>query len=631
MRSVLDYVIRILKEGKGDREMIDSLKSLKTTVGNIMGVAGGFAAAWATVNKVVDASIDTYVTLTDKVKVFHQMTGMTTEDSSRLVEVFDDMGISQEKVTAAFKFAEKNGFQPTIQSILELHKQYQALGDGQERVAFLQKEFGKSGVELQSFFELGDVAERLQDVEMGKIVTEEDITDVKEYKEAVDTLNDSWEAFKANMGRVIVPGLTAALDDYNQNHDKWFSSVSARDRQLLQAATRLNRGLKVDIKDFPDLPSYFRELITPVDSATQSYMAMAEAAGAAAESSQALADATSGVQPIISTTDDFKSVLDFSGKYMELVDQIAIKEAEIANARSQKYSETSEKMRGLKADLSGLQEQEEQFMDQFLLQMLMMAGVPADNLMIIAESMGLINQKTVEAYTSAKTLSDNIAKIPANQTKTFEFFLKLTGDVNKAFALLAATNKGAPQWWQYEQASQKAEGGPLTHVSKVGERGYEYIINGMVIPHEASVWLERAGIGAQGFANGGALTGQQLAAQWLSGSRTTIKQKEPQITAGIWSGGTLARPDYTVPAGVLVNPTAVAVETAQTIAPVAATLQQATAATINMAGQTQQAILDSAASQAQASAEIVAAVNDLPNKIANLLTDSVREVLQYNG
>jgi hypothetical protein len=648
MRSVLDYVIRIIKEGKGDREMVDSLKALKSTVGNIMGVAGAFAGAWAAVDKVVGESERYFTGLTDKVRTFHDLTGMTTQDSSRLIEVFDDMGISQDKVTTAFKFAEKNGFKPTIESILELQKQYQALGAGQERVAFLQKEFGKSGVELQKFFELGDVAQRLQNVTPGKIISEEDLANVREYREALDELNDLKESMQANVGRITIPIKIAILKEINEEFNP--TSQTNTVRQQVQQTNAANIGgfgggkggathLSAQVNIQKDIIANNASIQQGIDNITNGYTLQAQRIQEAKRAQDSLRGA-------ITSVEDFNNLLDFSGKYMNFQDQIAAKEAEIAVARRQGYSDTGQKLSGLKGELAGLQDQQKQFMDQFLLQMLMMSGMPVDTLMAVAEGMGLIDEKTVKAYQDAKILADNIGKIPANQVKTFEYYVKLTGDAERALWLMQ-TQGG----WQVTGGSptgqvQRAAGGPLAAITKVGEQGFEYVINGVVIPHAAAVWLERAGVLGTPMALGGVMPqpdqaiGSQVAPSGIRRSTTRTPLSGSWVTDVSGSGN---KADYSIvasgvgstPAGVAVDAAAVAAETAaataQSIAPVSATLQQATAATISQGAQTQAAIQQTGAAQVAASGDIVSAVNGLPNRLADIMTDAIRQVLQYNA
>jgi hypothetical protein len=712
MRSVLDYVIRIIKEGKGDREMVDSLKALKSTVGNIMGVAGAFAGAWAAVDKVVGESERYFTGLTDKVRTFHDLTGMTTQDSSRLIEVFDDMGISQDKVTTAFKFAEKNGFKPTIESILELQKQYQALGAGQERVAFLQKEFGKSGVELQKFFELGDVAQRLQNVTPGKIISEEDLANVREYREALDELNDLKESMQANVGRITIPIKIAILKEINEEFNP--TSQTNTVRQQVQQQNAANIGgfgggkggathISAQVNIQKEIIANNEAILMGIDAQTAAYTEMARRAevagnagkkrnayvelqgasreylqiqneiaikndeiarklnagysetgatvkglkeelrGLLGQSDEIQASMTKSQATIssglITTVDEFKSLLDFSGKYMSTQDAIAAKEAEIATARKQGYSDTGQKLTGLKGELAGLQDQQKQFMDQFLLQMLMMSGVPADTLMALAQGMGMISTEAYDAYANAKILADVIGTIPANQVKTFEYYVKLTGDAERALWLLQNTNIPINYEFGGTTPVEKASGGPLAPVTKVGEQGFEYVINGVVIPHAAAVWLERAGVLGTPMALGGVMPqpdqaiGSQVAPSGIRRSTTRTPTSGSWVTDVSGSGN---KADYSfVASGVAVDAAAVAAETAaataQSIAPVSATLQQATAATISQGAQTQAAIQQTGAAQVAASGDIVSAVNGLPNRLADIMTDAIRQVLQYNA
>jgi hypothetical protein len=628
-KNILEIAIKLTKEGGGDKDAIAGLVNLKKSITELVAVGGSIAAVGTALYKFGSESVDTYINLTDSVKKFHQMTGMSAESSSRLIEVFSDLGVSQDKVTTAMKFAEKNGFQPTIESILTMQQQYLKLNEGQERTEFLLKNFGKSGVDLQPFFEMGNIAERLQDVGVGKIITEEDIQAAQEYKDALDDLKDAEEEFKAEAGRKITP---------------WWTDVI----KGLTGSMEVQQKATMSRRDYINLINLEK---APIDSATQSYMAQAQAIEETASATSDLAAAQAGVSGTgpLATVEDFKSLLDFSGKYMDIQDKISAKEAEIAIARKQGYADTGTKMSGLKDELSGLQAQEEQFMNQFLLQMLMMSGVPADTLMVIAQGMGLISQKTVDAYTGAKNLADEIAKIPENQRATFEWYVKLTGDGEKAYKLMmygssggASTGGGMYTMGQTSgNAIAQAAGGPLAPIAMVGEQGWEFVINGVVIPHAASVLLAQAGIIGSPMSTGGFV---QAEGGYATGG--TVPAGVTRTTTGAGAGrtggtdytttqtGSADKSDYSY--GVTtVTPATVAAQvstaTAETIAPVAATMQAATAATIAIATQTQAAIQNMTDAQQASTDSLVSAIKDQAGQIANIVVDAVRQVIQYNA
>jgi hypothetical protein len=214
--KVFNIIIKLVKQGGADKETIKGLIDIKNTMAAGVAVVGGFTAAYYALDKGLDATVGKLVTLTGEVEKFKNQTGMSAEDSSRMLEVMKDLEISAGDVETAFKFAEKNGFQPTIASLEAMQAQYQALNPGVERTQFLMKEFGKSGLSLQKFFETGDVAQRLEEVNKNLIISDDTITSVQEYKDRLDTIGDTWEGLKLHAGVLTLPIVLKLISDAAQ-------------------------------------------------------------------------------------------------------------------------------------------------------------------------------------------------------------------------------------------------------------------------------------------------------------------------------------------------------------------------------------------------------------------------------
>jgi hypothetical protein len=219
--KVFNIIIKLSKEGGADKDTIKGLVDIKNTMVAATAVVGGFTAAYYTADKVLQATVGKFVTLTGTVEKFKNLTGMSAEDSSRMIEVMADLEISAEAVGTAFKFAEKNGFSPNIQSVLALREQYLALNPGLERTQFLLDKFGKSGVNLQKFFETGDTAERLREVQDSVIISDEAIESVQEYKDNLDSLKDAWDGIKLSVGKGLLPEIIRILTDVNKVYESF--------------------------------------------------------------------------------------------------------------------------------------------------------------------------------------------------------------------------------------------------------------------------------------------------------------------------------------------------------------------------------------------------------------------------
>lgn len=188
----------------------------KNATGISLGAVGGYAllgTAIAKVGQFIGQSVQETQAYNLAMVDMARMMGTTTEEASRLVQVADDVRISQEALGTAMKIASKNGVEPTIESMAQLADQYLALAPGVERNQFLLTTFGRSGLEMGKLLEQGGAGVRSMSaaIDSSLIVTKEAGKQAKLYYESIDRLNDAWTAFKINVGNGVIPVLTDVL------------------------------------------------------------------------------------------------------------------------------------------------------------------------------------------------------------------------------------------------------------------------------------------------------------------------------------------------------------------------------------------------------------------------------------
>ena len=156
--NILQTVITLIKKGDGDKEAVQALTNLKsaaTTVGMAAGVMG---AAWIAVDQVLKATVGELVDYASEVRNVQFLTGATAEESSRLIQVADDMKIGYDELARAMQKATKEGVTPNIEGLAQLSDQYLALAPGAERAAFLQEKFGKNSQVMAEMMSKGGPA-----------------------------------------------------------------------------------------------------------------------------------------------------------------------------------------------------------------------------------------------------------------------------------------------------------------------------------------------------------------------------------------------------------------------------------------------------------------------------------------
>lgn len=217
-QSTLDLVLRATKKGTGVSEaskelgaLDDQAKATGDTLGKVGEVAGGLlkagitAAAAAAVKAVNDTAA-----YNREVRLLAQSINATTEETSRLVQVADDVGVSQDALTRALQLASKNGFAPTIDNIAKLADETRGLTDPTEKAAALSKVFGRGWAELVPLLDMGGnaIKENAAAVSDSLIVTAKASKATREYEIAQDNLGDAVDGMARQFGNLAIPALT---------------------------------------------------------------------------------------------------------------------------------------------------------------------------------------------------------------------------------------------------------------------------------------------------------------------------------------------------------------------------------------------------------------------------------------
>ena len=171
-----------------------------------LGAAG--AAALFTLNKGLDATIGTYIAYGHQVRELSTNLGVSTEETSRLIQVSDDFGISIEEVRTSLQLAAKNGFAPSIENLATLADRLKEMEDPTQRAAELSKIFGRNWAVLNPILaEGGDaIRENAAAIQENLILTEESVAKTREWELALDEWEDRVEAAKIGIGSFLVDG-----------------------------------------------------------------------------------------------------------------------------------------------------------------------------------------------------------------------------------------------------------------------------------------------------------------------------------------------------------------------------------------------------------------------------------------
>ena len=217
--AIIKFIIDTTHNGKGVAEAENGLKNLKKGLNDTVKELTGFnlgqigaAAAIGAVVAGVSQAIGNYNELANAVREVTNLTGMNAEESSRLLQLSDDYGISQEKLTTILQGANKAGFQPTIENLATLSDSYLALENPLERNKLLIEKFGKSGMDYAEIMKLGGdaIRDKAAEVSADNIVDERGLEISREFQMAQDELGDTL----SGVGNTIAKGVMPVITDF---------------------------------------------------------------------------------------------------------------------------------------------------------------------------------------------------------------------------------------------------------------------------------------------------------------------------------------------------------------------------------------------------------------------------------
>lgn len=227
---------------------------------NSLGLAGvarflTISGAVATTTMLIKKALTTTAEYSDQIRELGRTTGMTTEQSSRLLQVADDSQVSFSSLTASMKIAIRQGFNPTIESLADLSDAYLALEDPLQRSQMLLQMFGRNGLEMSKIMELG--SEAIKQIGMnadkfGLVMSSFDVATMREYERAVNDLQTAFKGlgvqFALSLGPQIARGINGFID-YSTRFGQ-FNKTVALGKELLREDV-------IGIEDFTRATSFY--------------------------------------------------------------------------------------------------------------------------------------------------------------------------------------------------------------------------------------------------------------------------------------------------------------------------------------------------------------------------------------
>ncbi len=181
-----------------------------------------------TYNQVIASTVGTTAAYSAEVSKLSRLTGETTEETSRVIQVFDDFGVSTGALTMAARKLSQDGLSPSVETLAQLSDQYNALAPGSERVAFLMDKFGRSGLDMARAMEQGgDALRQLAAEQSGSLILTQSQTAAYEaWTLSVDAAEDATASIAAAIGNALTPAVTDFNNQWAEGLTGWAQFIS---------------------------------------------------------------------------------------------------------------------------------------------------------------------------------------------------------------------------------------------------------------------------------------------------------------------------------------------------------------------------------------------------------------------
>ncbi len=232
MSPAVDIVINTIEKGANNTQRAtDNFKKLKTEVGTIApglenarksltgflqqnaALVGVLVGVGVVLNKI---SKDT-VKYANDVRALSQISGESTENSSRFIQVLDDYKISAEDALVATRALTSKGYAPNIDTLATLSDKYLALNTVEEKNKFVLENLGRSGLQWVEVLNKGSEAIRRQGDGINKnlILSQKQVDAARALEIAQDNLNDAQQAVSVTLGNKLIPLQAQFLNGVN--------------------------------------------------------------------------------------------------------------------------------------------------------------------------------------------------------------------------------------------------------------------------------------------------------------------------------------------------------------------------------------------------------------------------------
>ena len=467
------------------------------------GMAAGVAAMGAGALKAVDE----FAQLGLEVGKFSDATGLAAEDASRWIEVAGDIGIEAGSVQTAIgrlnksidpeKFRElgieiaktADGATDVNGTFLNVIDRLNAIKDPAEKARVASKLLGKGWQEMAELIGKGSgaLSKSLAEVSDAKVIDADEVRKARDYRAAVDRLQDVFQDLVLTVGQELTPALADAADALGQVGESagpvlgFLSKIGALKSPIALVVDELDQlGLSAigSGGDLEEAKRAIEEAETATTKFTGALDANAYVAGLVSKHDAALADDAAAVAEAQEDAEDATRKL--SDAYDELIGRIDAEEA---------WRDLSVAMWELRDGLGDTADEAWDVQKKMADMVMEMDNIPTEKK---TKLLTMIDRGALdEVYAELGKLQNTTIRIPVKP-------------VGSGLSTIGGGGKRA-------SGGQVQAGVPYT----VGEQGTEMFVpntNGVVVPHGALNAGGGGGVTYNVRIDGSGLTGDEIVA-----------------------------------------------------------------------------------------------------------------------
>ena len=392
---------------RGTRSAIGSFTELSSAI-NLAGQAMQIA------KQAYNETIGVTLKYANEVRQLAAISGESTQETGRFIQVLDDFKLTTEDALAATRKLTQNGLAPNIDTLAQLSDQYLALNSVEEQNKFILDNLGKSGLKWVEVLGKGSTAIREQGAAVAEslLPTEQAIQNARTYELALDDWNDSVMALKVSIGNELLPAMTDILNVT----DDW---ARAEELAAEQGKDLWMMGL----------------------NETQAFIELAKAERHAAEAANLQTDASGELIPVledlsVATNEVSKANTDLmslmgnlqgeTDRYMETAKELTSQQSELwdsfqaGDITADEYKEQLGEIKSaVEENAAAHEDAANRIMFSLIQQEMAVNGLSTTErtqLEKIGVSMGILDKKTVEMAHSYMEQAKGLAGVTAEQT-----------------------------------------------------------------------------------------------------------------------------------------------------------------------------------------------------------------------